>query len=143
MNMSAYYKSEDGIEMVVRGFESCSTDKSDFKHRDHLTVAVWYLRNSPLAQAIEKMRASLLRFLDYHSVALEKYNETLTLFWIKMTAKLIEELDPGCSLLETTNAVIEALGESQLVLDYYSKKRLWSEEARKAWLDPDLKPLNS
>ena len=33
-------------------------------------------------------------------------------------------------------------GDAKLVNDYFSKERLFSEEARKVWVEPDLKPLD-
>src|SRR5437899_7060588 len=60
--MGHYYQNEKEIEAVVQGFESCTTSADDFKHRNHLTVAVWYLRNSTPEQAFQKMCSGLLRF---------------------------------------------------------------------------------
>jgi hypothetical protein len=87
------------------------------------------------------MRASIFRFLDHHQVGHEKYNETLTLFWIKLVRQSMDQLDPKCSLIDATNAIIQSLGNSQVVFDYYTRERLWSEEARRVWVVPDLKQL--
>ena len=139
--MSCYYKTENEIQAVVRGFESCSTGKSEFTHISHLAVTVWYLRCLSLEQATEKMRASLFRFIDHYGIE-GKYHETLTVFWMRMVRRRLDELDRNLSLLETTNAVIEALGDARLVFEYYSEGLLWSAEARQTWVQPDLKPLD-
>lgn len=139
--MSNSYQSEAEIEAVVQGFESCTTPDSGFTHRAHLTVAAWYLSRHPVSESVQQMRASIFRFLDHHCVGHEKYNETLTLFWIKLVRQYLDDLDPKCSLLEATNSLIESLGNSQVVFGYYSRERLESYEARKAWVEPDLKQL--
>jgi len=139
--MSGHYNDENEIEAVVRGFESCSTGKSEFTHIRHLAVTVWYLRCLSLEQATEKMRASLFRFIDHYSIE-GKYHETLTVFWMRLVQKRLDELDPALSLLETTNAVIEAFGDARLVFEYYSEDLLCSAKARAKWVQPDLKPLD-
>ena len=139
--MSGHYNDENEIEAVVRGFESCSTGKSEFTHVSHLTVAVWYLRVLSFQLATEKMRASLFRFIDHYGIE-GKYHETLTIFWMRAVRTRLDECDPTLSLLEATNAVVEALSDSQLVFDYYSEGLLWSAEARQGWVQPDLKPFD-
>ena len=139
--MSNYYQSKDEIEAVVRGFESCATPAADFTHCAHLTVAVCYLSRATTSKSLKRMRTSLFRFLDHHKVDKAKYHETLTGFWLKLVRRQMDSLAANCSVLETTNAVIDSLGNSQVVLDYYSEKLLWSDEARRVWIEPDLKPL--
>jgi hypothetical protein len=141
--MSNYYQSEAEIAAVVHGFESCEAPDSGFTHQAHLTVAVWYLSQGTISQSLEKMRVSIFRFLDHHHVGHEKYNETLTLFWIKLVRQYLDEVDPKWSLLEATNALIDSLGNSRFVFDYYSKERLWSDEARRVWVNPDRKQLTA
>ena len=111
--MTQPYKSEAEIEAVVRGFENCTTDKEAFSHREHLTVAVWYIQHHP-DRALEKMRSGLLRFLSHHRVDAGKYREDVTVAWMDLTSKTLAELQPGMSLLEATNAVVERLRKSML-----------------------------
>jgi len=139
MTMKNTYKTVGEIAAVVSGFESCGTGKDDFKHREHLTVAVSYLSCSTQKQAADKMRIGLLRFLAHHGVGSEKYNETLTMFWVAMVRRTLAEIGSDSPLVGKCNRVIEALGNPALAFDYYSKELLWSDEARKACVEPDLK----
>jgi hypothetical protein len=108
------YQSEQQIEAIVTGFETCTTGPDDFKHRDHLAVAVWYLRDSTSDEAFQKMCAGLLRFLDHHGVGRAIYNEELTRKWIILIHETVEELNPDLSLLEVTNLVVDRFGKSRL-----------------------------
>jgi len=103
------YQSEVEIESVVRGFETCETDKTAFRHREHLTVAVVYLQTLDTTAAVEQMRMSLLRFVDHHGVPREKYNEEVTVFWIELIGKTLMELAPNTSLVDQCNYVISSL----------------------------------
>lgn len=133
------YESPDEMEMVVRGFESCTLSPSEFTHTAHLTVALWYLKGLTVPLAAERMRAGLLRFLDHHNVGREKYNETITLFWIKLIRKFLDETETNRSFVGMANEVIAQLNDSRLIFDYYSRERIFSEEAKSAWVEPDLK----
>lgn len=139
--MTGYYKDVGEIEAVVEGFESCTTTKDDFTHRSHLTVAAYYLHCSNQAEATQRMRAGLLRFLDHHGVGRAKFHETLTIFWIRTVLAFLERLDRELPLLEVSNAVIESLGDSRLVFEYYSEELLRAEETRGGWVAPDLRDL--
>lgn len=99
------YSSESEIEAVVRGFETCTTDKSEFSHRQHLTVAVWYLQTLDTKAAVERMRTGLLRFIDHHGVPREKYSEAVTVYWIEFIAEKLAKLG-DVSLLDQCNHVL-------------------------------------
>jgi hypothetical protein len=117
--MKSHYQSEAEIEAVVPGLESCSTGKDDFPHHKHLAVAVWYLRNATVEQAFERMRSSLLRFLDHHGIDREKYKEELTRAWINLVHEELERLDPNLPLVTLTNTVIKRLTDLNAVFDRY------------------------
>jgi hypothetical protein len=110
--MSRFYESEKKIEQVVRGFETCATAAADFHHREHLTVAVWYLQTLSRREAVDRMRSGLLRFLDHHGVDAKKYSEDVTVFWVDAVATTLEEIGAQASVLEQCNQVIDALASS-------------------------------
>ena len=115
--MRNHYRNEQEIDAVVAGFEECTTGKDEFTHLSHLTVAVYYLRNSDPDQAFEKMRSGLIRFLDHHGVGRVKYKDRLTRAWITLTQRVIEEVDPDLSLLTVTNIVLERLGDHRIPIE--------------------------
>jgi len=100
------YQSEDEIENVVRGFETCETGGDDFKHSEHLAVAVWYLHTMNRDAALDRMRAGLLRFLDHHGVDKGKYSETITVFYIDKIVETLSQIGSEVSIVEKCNAVL-------------------------------------
>ena len=112
--MTMHYKTLQEIEAVVAGFEACTTPKEGFTHLSHLTVGSFYLHTSSPEIAFEKMRVGLLRFLDHQGVDSAKYNELVTRAWLREIQKVINQSDPGTSLLSLTNTVLERLGSFRL-----------------------------
>ncbi len=152
--MAVHYQDIDEIEAVVRGFEDCSTAKDDFTHAGHLTVAAWYLHKYTFEQAAPRMRAGLFRFLGHHGVGQEKYNETITLFWLKVVNAFAivqsgsrrgttkeQELN-AAQFVSLANELIQTFGDARLIFDYYSESLIRSPEAKSAWLEPDLKQFD-
>ena len=152
--MAVHYQNIDEIEAVVRGFECCSTGRDDFTHAGHLTVAAWYLHNYTFEEAAARMRAGLFRFLDHHGVGQEKYNETITFFWLKVVNAFAtaqsgsrrgstkEQELTAAQFVSLANELIQTFGDANLVFDYYSEGLIRSHEAKSAWLVPDLKQFD-
>ena len=101
------FHSKEEIENVVRGFETCQTDADDFRHPQHLAVAVWYVHTMDRDSALDRMRSGLLRFLEHHGVDKGKYRETVTVFWIDKIAEKLNELGPDVSVVEKCNTVLD------------------------------------
>jgi len=99
--------SEHEIESVVRGFETCQTSAKEFKHKDHLVVAVWYVHNLGREAALERMREGLLRFIAHHEIDPKKYSEEITRFWIERVAEQLDE-SGNVSIVEKCNRVLTA-----------------------------------
>jgi len=137
--MSNHYKTEAEIKKVVNDFELCRTGKDDFHHAQHLVVATAYLESLAIEDAAQKMRNALVRFLDHHEIDKQKFNETLTVFWLEMVALELKRLPMGLTLVDKCNSVIDALNNPQLVSEFYSDTLLWSDQARNAFVDPDLR----
>lgn len=104
------YQSETEIENLARAFEACQIEKTEFRHRHHLAVAVWYVEKFGREAALDRMRAGLLRFIDHHGVDPKKYSEEVTVFWIDWVAKQIDAIGTEASVVEKCNRVLAADG---------------------------------
>jgi hypothetical protein len=113
----------------------------DFHHASHLHVAWVYLtESSSVQQAAKKMRNTLRRFAVVAGKP-EKYHETITLFWVHLLSRA-----QAASRAERLEDVVHAnpqLLEKNFPLAYYSTERLFSDEARTSWVEPDLKLLST
>jgi hypothetical protein len=66
------------------------------------------------------------------------YHETITLASLRAARAFLAK-HPARPLFMTCNALLNSpLGKSNWPLAYWSRSRLFSVEARRAWLDPDL-----
>jgi len=129
------YQDEDAIREVVRKFERCQYAAEEFTHVRHLTVACWYLCTLPEKEALDRMREGLLRFTAHHGK--HGYHETITRFWIELLADHLGHMPAGMSLTDKTNNALEHHGNKEVLFSFYSRERVMSERARRAWVEPD------
>jgi hypothetical protein len=115
--MEERYQTEQKIEAVISGFENCTTNKEEFTHLSHLTVATYYLCNSTPEESFEKMRSGLLRFLDHHGVNSAKYSDLVTWAWIEQIRQVCQLTNQDSSLVEIVNTVIAHLGHSRIPIE--------------------------
>lgn len=135
------YKETREIERLVENFESCTVAPAEFDHGAHLAVALWYLSELPAPRAEERMRAGLHRYTKHHN-AEAMYNETITLFWLKLVRHFLARADSTRPLAERANELLATYNNSKLVFEYYSRALAQTPEAKASWVEPDLKPLD-
>ncbi len=129
------------VEAVVSNFESCLTAPTEFHHREHLIVAMCYLlEEAEESKALERMRASLLRFLAHHRLQ-GVYHETITLFWLKRVHHFLRNTDIQRPLPLMVNDLIETCADPKLIYAYFSQELLSTAEAKQRWVMPDIQEL--
>ncbi len=138
------YNSEEEILEVVRGFENGTIARADWRHAEHLTVALYYVLHSPtLPDAADKMRVGIFNLLKSFGVDLSvemPYHETLTVFWIRAVSDFAKTKN-GASIVDICNELIEIF-DKDYPLKFYSRERLFSDEARKNFIESNLKKDN-
>jgi hypothetical protein len=135
------YQNEDEILKIVRAFESGTIARSEWRHAEHLTVAFYYASHHDYQTALAKMRDGIFNLLNAFEVDLSKempYHETLTVFWMRTIFDLIET-HKDCLFVEKANRILEAGGDKDLPLKFYSRELLFSDRARAEFVAPDLK----
>lgn len=118
---------------LVRGFEEATLD--DFPHACHVRVALVYLTRHGRDGALPRLMDGILRFAIAKGHP-GKFHVTMTRAWLELidAARLAHpDLAPA--------ALIEAcpdLLDRDALLRFYSRERLHSDQARTAWIPPDL-----
>lgn len=140
------YRTLGEIENLIRAFKECTLPRRYWTHQAHLTVALWYLFHYSEMEATNCIRSGILRYNAAVGIQANPsggYHETITLFWIRTIAKFLDAEGAYRPMVDIANKVIELYGKKNLLLEYYSRDRLMSWEARTSWVEPDLKPIGN
>ncbi|MEZ5283313.1 MAG: hypothetical protein R2712_00620 [Vicinamibacterales bacterium] len=137
----------DGLDTaaLVQAFEDRTLPKASWTHEAHLRVGLWHVRTWGPAGALTRLRAGIRAYneaVGTPNTDASGYHETLTVFYVRMLAAFMAEPAPdGDAGDGGEGRMLRALGDRRLPLRYYSRERLFSVEARRAWVEPDLVPL--
>lgn len=137
--MTAHGLSRDDREFVTE-FEACRYAPEDFNHRAHVRLAYAYLAEGGTAAAVDRMRDALLAFLRHHGIEASKYHETLTRAWVMAVRHFMEKSGPAASADDFIATHPELL-DAKIMLTHYSAEVLFSDEARAAFVEPDLERI--
>jgi hypothetical protein len=135
------YEDDEEIEKLVAAFEDASIARRAWKHAEHLVVALYYAsKYDNVETATDRMRRGLFNLLtEGFKVDLTKempYHETLTVFWMRTVDEFSRTTD-GSPLHEKANSLIEKF-DKNYPLRFYSREFLFSDEARRRFVEPDL-----
>lgn len=139
------YPDEAALIDVARRFRDCTLPKAEWTHAAHFAAAIWLIARCPDVDPERDMPGMIRRYNE--SVGgvnsdSEGYHETTTLASLRMTrAHLAAE--PVDAPLHAVHARLMSgpLGQRDWPLVHWSRERLFSPEARRHWLDPDIKSL--
>ena len=132
-------------ESLVRLFLDRSLPKPAWTHVAHLRVGLWHVRRFGAELAVDLLRERISRYNEAVGTAntsTSGYHETLTVFYVKVIDAFVSadaSPDQAADMLE--RRLLEAVGDRELPLRYYSRECLFSTEARRQWVAPDLQPL--
>jgi hypothetical protein len=128
---------EAEIESFVRAFENGALPKSEWTHARHLLIALWYITRHGRDEATALIRDGIRRHNQRHDNP-SGYHETITLAWVEVIDAFLDgrERDAPVSVLAAD--LLEECGDREYLLQFYSRERLFSGEARRGWLAPDL-----
>ncbi len=132
--------SDRDIHRIGHGLVDLSLPKAEWTHAAHFAAALWVLASADYDAARDL--PGLIRAYNAATGVVNSdtggYHETITQASLRAARPWLE----GRTLAEAHAALLaSAFGRSDWPMAYWSKARLFSVEARRAWVEPDLQPL--
>ena len=123
---------------LLREFEGCRLAPGSFHHGDHVRLAWICLRRFGQLGAEQYLLRGIRTMAESAGVP-EKFLYTTTVAWVRLVAA--RQLDGADQSFDLWINRYPELLDATLLAQYYSQATLQSEAARRAWIEPDLRPL--
>ena len=129
---------ESGDFGLLESFEDGSLPEEDFDHERHVHAAWCCLQQYGQRDGRERFVAALRRFVVVHGAA-GKYHETITRAFLDLIASRISPAVEWESFRNANRRIVE--DGMSLLLRHYSREVLFSDRARKYFVEPDITPF--
>ncbi|MGI8820738.1 MAG: hypothetical protein ACR2ID_07730 [Chthoniobacterales bacterium] len=124
----------------LAAFENCRITAAELGHREHLRLAFIYLSRNPFETALAKVETGLQALLAHLGAPPSKYHKTLTRAWLLAVQHFLlssGRFTTAAEFLERNPQLLD----QRILETHYTRERLWSEEARRRFIEPDLQPI--
>jgi hypothetical protein len=143
--MKTAYSSEADIMRIGEGLMACSLPREEWTHGAHFAAALWLMRYRPELEPASVM-PGLIRAFNESVGGVNSdtagYHETITQASLRAARGVFDSFPADVPVWRIVNALMKTnLANPNWLLEYWSRDRLMSVEARRAWLEPDLKAL--
>jgi len=136
--------SEETLDEFLHAFFHHTLPKAQWTHAAHVTLAACLLHQGDLPSVLPVVRNAISSYnvsVGTQNTDTSGYHETLTIFWLRVVAQSLRQ-SPSASRLQAVRSIVASYGaERSLHRLYYSSDIVTCSAARRAWVEPDLKPL--
>lgn len=138
------FRSDNEVEEIVRGLEDLSLPKLKWTHHAHFAAALWLLARRPEGENLRVMPGMIRAYnvaTGGENTDSNGYHETITQASLRAARAFLTARSQK-PLFEVCNELMESpLGRKDWMLTYWSRERLFSVEARREWMEPDILAL--
>jgi hypothetical protein len=138
------FTSDDQVAAIGKGLIDQTLPKSEWTHAAHFAAALWLLRCQPEINASDALPGFIRAYNEATGVAntdSSGYHETITLASARAAQWFLADRQGSALFVICNELMASPFGNSGWLLAYWSRDRLFSVEARRGWLEPDLQPL--
>jgi hypothetical protein len=140
--MTHHFPDDAAVARVGFGLIDRSLPRAEWTHAGHFAAALWLLRHEPEAVVRRRMPPMIRAYNEATGVPNTDdggYHETITLASIAAARAFLGARPASAPLhLLVDELMASRLGRPDWLLAYWSKTLLFSVEARRAWVEPDL-----
>jgi hypothetical protein len=119
--------------------------RAEWTHAAHFAATLWLMRYRPDLDAVRAMPGLIRAYNESVGRVNDDsggYHETITLASLRAARGVLEAYPADMPVYRIVNALMSStLANPNWLLEYWSLDRLMSAEARRQWLEPDLKSL--
>ena len=140
-----YFETDAAVTHVGEGLLACTLQRAEWTHEAHLAATTYLLLRRPDVD-LDKDLPDLIRRYNESVGGVnsdsEGYHETITRVFLAGVRLFLEEADAKQPLHELVNELLlSPMGRRDWPLRFYSPQRLFSVEARRHFIEPDLRAL--
>ncbi|CAN5788989.1 hypothetical protein BH11PSE1_BH11PSE1_14990 [soil metagenome] len=143
--MTRFYAGDDAVALVAHGMMGRTLPKAEWTHAAHFATALWLLRDRPLAAAVADMPGLIRAYnasVGGENTDTAGYHHTITLASLGAASEFLGRYPVDHPLhVIVDDLMVSPLGSPGWLLDYWTKSHLFSVEARRGWVEPDLQPF--
>jgi flavin reductase (DIM6/NTAB) family NADH-FMN oxidoreductase RutF len=130
-----------GDQVFMKAFEEDQDNsKQKWMHRAHLRMAWNYIRELGPTAAQVKIKETLKTHFKKNPTKSQDYHETITSFYIALVSAAIRSYQDQSDFFALVERFPQLL-DSKTIENYYSPEKLYTEEAKKVFIQPDIQPL--
>jgi hypothetical protein len=139
------FTSDAEIDHIGEGLLARTLPRPEWTHEAHLAATTWLLTRRPDIAIDAELPGIIRRYNE--SVGgvnddTQGYHETITRVFLHGVRLFLSEADLGEPLHELVNELLlSPMGRREWPLRFYSAERLFSVEARRRFVPPDLAAL--
>lgn len=131
-----------GDHSFMKSFETATLAYEDWTHEAHLRMAWNYLIEYEREEATPLIKEGIQKFNEKNSDKITRgYHETITTFFIHMICQALDQMKDKNHSFEEFLDFNGHLKDSRLLFKYYSHETINTVDAKKKWIEPDLKDL--
>ena len=136
---------EDDIHRIGEGLVARTLPKAEWTHGAHFAAALWLMRYRPDITPVRDMPGLIRTYNESVGGVNDDtsgYHETITQASLRAARGVFDAYAADMPVWRIANALMKTqFANPNWLLEYWSRDRLMSVEVRRAWLEPDLKPL--